>query len=208
MTSQPTVWFVDDLPSNLKEFERRHAGAFHVVTFRSPAEVLRTLEKDRPDALLSDIFFYDTPERAEEIERKVNDEAEKLRGSAHQIGADRENCLAGIELIERVNRKYGGKVPFPVYAYTSKGPYLLSQSAWDRIIKSNAVVLLKNRFGPEIERMIISEHISDFRNRNKLYARILRHPKTAALATAALGWVVGKFLEFLWAHFLTLLRAA
>ena len=132
--AHPTVWIVDDLESNLSSFSEAHREHFNVVTFSQPQQVLRRLNSEKPDALLCDIFFYPTSQRAREVEDRVANEAENLRRSAHEIGADDERYLAGIDLIETLDRYYFKRTPFPVYAYTSKGPYLLPRTAWDRIV--------------------------------------------------------------------------
>lgn len=52
------IWFVDDLPSNRKSFEKAHEHEWSVTTFGDIGEVQRRLEYEEPDALLCDIFFY------------------------------------------------------------------------------------------------------------------------------------------------------
>ena len=140
------VWFVDDIQSNLVDFKKKHSNNYKIRTFLDTNKVLKALEKEQPDALLCDVFFYDTPEKAKEFETTVDNEAERLRQIAHEIEADLDENLDGIVLMEELKKRYKGKLPFPVYAYTSKGPYLLKQQAWDRIIKSGATILLKKRF--------------------------------------------------------------
>jgi len=39
-----------------------------------------------------------------------------------------------------------------MYAYTSKGPFLLEQSEWNKIFEYGAEVLLKGRVTPDAER--------------------------------------------------------
>src|SRR6267143_708544 len=100
MTSKPVVWIVDDLPSNLKTFADSHARAFRVRKFSHPSEVLQLIsDGERPDALLCDVFFYDTPQQAEAIEVKITGEVVKLQHTAHDIGADEDKYLAGIKLM-------------------------------------------------------------------------------------------------------------
>lgn len=167
------VWFVDDLQSNLDYFEEKHFNTFKTRKFLDPEKVLEALDKEKPDALLCDVFFYDTPEKAEEIETIVNKEAERVRSVAHEIEADSDKYLAGIDLMEALKIRYKGKLPFPVYAYTSKGPYLLTQHAWDRIVKSGATILLKKRFGPHIEKRLINKDIKTYKIRNSWYRKIM-----------------------------------
>ena len=154
MSTNPKVWFVDDLPENLRKFHAAHDPYFSVETFHSTTDVInRIRKKDYPDALLCDIFFYETEARAKEVEEQVNRLAEELKKKASEIGADDHKYTAGIRLMEDIFNYFNRKPPpFPMYAYTSKGPLLLNQREWQEISKYGAEILLKGRVAPEIER--------------------------------------------------------
>lgn len=156
-----TVWFVDDLPRNLRKFEENHRGSFKVETFSKIDEVLdRIHKKDYPDALLCDVFFYDSVEEAERVEAEIEKLAKQLKETAQKIGVHDHRHAAGIQLMKKIYEFFGNKAPpFPMYAYTSKGPFLLEQSEWDNISKYGAEVLLKNRVSPERERLEIKGDI-------------------------------------------------
>ena len=145
-----TVWLVDDLPRNLRKFEENHRGSFKIETFSKVDEVLdRIHKKDYPDALLCDVFFYDSVERAEQVEAEVEKLAEHLKKTAQRLGAYDHRYTVGIQLMKKIYEFFGNKAPpFPMYAYTSKGPFLLEQSEWDNISKYGAEILLKNRVSP------------------------------------------------------------
>jgi PleD family two-component response regulator len=64
MGKKPVVWYVDDLPTNLENFKKNHCQAFNIKTFSSPNQVVAELTTSKPDALLCDIFFYDSVEAA------------------------------------------------------------------------------------------------------------------------------------------------
>ncbi len=198
MSKKPKVWFVDDLQSNLDAFTQAHDQYFEVTTFLEPTAVLDRLGRDRPDALLCDVFFYDTPEEAQDIEDRVSKEVEALRQTAIEIGALEDRFLVGITLMEEIAVKYKNSVPFPIYAYTSKGPYLLAEGAWDRILSVGARVLLKNRYGRAAERILIQGHIdiSKMENsvRGKLTKRLYSSLISTGILTAALAIVVDRFL--------------
>jgi CheY-like chemotaxis protein len=86
MTRKPTVWLVDDLPDNLTKFQKNHSEHFHIELFTDPSAVLRRINnKEYPDALLCDVFFYDTPDEALCVERKADELAEQLRRTARDI---------------------------------------------------------------------------------------------------------------------------
>jgi CheY-like chemotaxis protein len=193
--AQYRVWFVDDLPSNRKRFEENHRDDFAVRTFERPSEVLDAIQRDGPpDALLCDIYFYDTVSQAEQIEAKVSEEAERLRTVANSINANRDEAQQGIGLLEEVSRLFHGKPPFPVYAYTSKGPYLLGGPALDRIARSGARWILKGKFDAGTERWVIDRDIRDLKSRRWRNA-IWRSLWIILIGTGVLGWFVGKTLE-------------
>jgi len=80
MSPQYTVWFVDDLPRNRATFETNHGNDFAIKTFSKTSDVLTRIHKgEYPDALLYDIFFYDTVEEAERVEKTIADLAENLK---------------------------------------------------------------------------------------------------------------------------------
>lgn len=199
MTRKPIVWFVDDLDENLEAFRAKHANRFDVTTFSTPQEVLDRLQEEAPDALLCDIFFYDTPEQAAAIERKMEEEAERMRGVAREIGATDERYQAGIDLIGKVVQKYEGDPPFPVYAYTSKGPYILDGPSLDRLAACGASVLFKKRLGASSEEMIILKDIAQCKRRRSVLLGL--STKNVIILAAILGaavWVIGKLLDYLW----------
>lgn len=197
MPRKPKVWFVDDLQENLDHFDRDHGEAFEVTTFLRPADVLERLKQETPDALLCHIFFYETPEQAAAIEQQVTSKAKELRAFAHSIHADDNRYLEGIGLLEDVATRFGGGSRFPVYAFTSKGPYLLGKDAWDRIARAGADVLLKNRFGTGVLRSRLEVDIEEFRRRNSWAAGVSRHLKSALAAVGLLGWVAGLLFDWL-----------
>jgi len=192
MKKRPKVWYVDDLPSNLNDFVNAHKDNFDVETFNEIDQVIERLETDTPDAILCDIFFYDTLEEAENIEQKINFQKEKLRENAHDIGADDVKNQAGIDLIERLSKI---NLRIPIYAYTSKGPYLLESRAFDRIAEAKAKLLLKNQYSRQVERTIIREDILQFQRGKTLYAKLSRYKVPFVLMNGVVGWIIGKLLE-------------
>lgn len=87
MKSDYKVWFVDDLPKNLRDFEANHATDFNIETFAKTSEVLsRIRRREYPDALLIDVFFYETAERAQEVENEVTELAKQLKDAAAKLG--------------------------------------------------------------------------------------------------------------------------
>jgi len=183
----PTVWYVDDLTSQLDKFEADHGRVFEVRKFTNPQNVIDELKESRPDALLCDLFFYEPEETARQIEEQVLGKAQELRQFASSIGADREEHQAGITLIEHVFSHFRGKPPFPVYAYTSKAPYMLSSNGFDRIGRSGAKWLFKGRYSRKVEQLLISQDIRQFRF-IKYLPTWLRNMWSFAIANGIIGW--------------------
>jgi len=210
-TPKYTVWFVDDLKSNLDIFAKKHLlSDIEVKTFEDPEKVVTELEQGRyPHALLIDVFFYesktdyftkDTPERVEEI---VEDVVKKLRNQWFA----REEYARGIKLMELIADKIKkGDLPsFVRYAYTTKAPYLLELNAWKRIHDSGAAVLIKNSLVAGEERIRIRDDIK--KNTETWQSRITKGVREAVhltnlgkllvggIVSALAGGVAGFFLK-------------
>lgn len=174
MSRKYAVWLVDDLPRNRATFEANHGSDFAIETFSKTSDVLNRIHKgEYPDALLCDIFFYDTVEEAERVERTVADLAENLRKTAVKLGVHDHTHAIGIALMRQIYEHFKKQPPpFPIYAYTSKGPFLLEQAEWAKISEYGAEVLLKGRVTAEGERTEIIGDIEFCRSKNSWTARI------------------------------------
>jgi hypothetical protein len=193
MTSKYTVWLVDDLAKNRRDFETNHASDFDVKTFAKPSEVLSRISRGEcPDALLIDVFFYDTEEQAQKAEEDVAEQASKLREAAAKLGLLDHRYAAGITLMENIYKHFKKHPPdFPMYAYTSKGPFLLEQKDWQKISEYGAQVLLKGRVSPQSEVTEIVGHIEIFRTKKSWRAWFKRVVSNAAFTLwPGLFWLV------------------
>ncbi len=179
------VWFVDDREQNRRDFEHNHAPHFEVRTFDQPAALLEALRHcGHPDIMLCDIYFYDDVVRREEAEQEVAKLAEELRKTP--VAREAEEAQRGIVLIEQIHSMFGYDPPFTVYAYTSKGPYLLASSGFERINSAGARLLLKNKFSPDAERRILSRDFGEFHARSGA-ARLWSKVAAVGVLGAALG---------------------
>lgn len=198
--SIPLIWYVDDLPENLESFSKRHSEVFAVKTFANPTQVVDALKKEQPDALVCDIFFYDDPVTAVEIESKVMAKGRELREFGVAIGANTEANRAGVRLIQEVTQRHKGK--FPIYAFTSKGPYLLENQDFERIAESGAKWLFKGKYSVAMEQLILSQDIESYRLKNSLALRLAQHFWTAVFTSGVLGgfvvWFLTEELPRLW----------
>jgi hypothetical protein len=100
--------------------------------------------------------------------------------------------------MEQIYEHFGNKPPeFPMYAYTSKGPFLLEQKDWKNISTYGGQVLLKGRVSPEIEATEIIGDIENQRKKNSLtfrirkWARSLLLPLWPGLFWLIVGWIGG-----------------
>lgn len=191
------VWFVDDMEVNRTQFAKNHGDHFDVRLFKTPDEVLRALETERPDALLCDVYFYPDEREAKRAEEKVHAKAEELRRLDFELGADK--YAAGIALIERVRELFNGSPPFPLYAYTAKGPYLLHGDGFERLSRSGARWLFKGRYGPETERLMVMRTITEFEQlhdwRKWLWSHFWRVVVLTGLISAVLGVVFDRLTK-------------
>jgi hypothetical protein len=161
------VWLVDDLPSNLKNFRSNHKDHYNIRTFANPNQVMKEISKGKcPDALLCDVFFYNTVNEAERVEKIVDKLSEKLKRAATKAKANDHSRTLGIDLMERIYEHFDRqRPPFPMYAYTSKGPFLLERKEWKKLSQFGVEILLKNRVSADDEQYEIDGDIL-FRKRN------------------------------------------
>src|SRR5271168_3806449 len=132
MKEKCEVWLVDDLPSNLKNFKSNHKDYYKIRTFALPNQVMKELRKGkRPDAC--DVFFYDTIKEAKRVERIVENLSDELKRGATKAKANDHRRTLGIDLMEEIFEHFDRqRPPFPMYAYTSKGPFLLERKEWKK----------------------------------------------------------------------------
>jgi hypothetical protein len=196
MKVKPKIWFVDDLPENLATFENNHEAAFDIETFSAPAQVWERVARDHcPDALLVDVFFYDSLEQARRAESEVAELVDQLQEQVRRSGISEEKYKGGIKLIEQIHHHFRGRTPFPVYAYTSKGPVLLDKAEWQTLSQCGAKVLLKTRITPESERAQILADIRSFAPQNRSVAAWLA---LTGILTLCVTLLLGRWIRGNW----------
>ncbi len=121
------------------------------------------------------------------MEQRVGEKAEEIRQFGEEIGANKVANQAGIELLQYVSSYY--KNQFPIYAYTSKGPYLLDAIGFDHIGETGARWLFKNKYGANTEQVIIQQDVEEFRDKNSFSRRTARFFWTAVFTSGFLGGV-------------------
>lgn len=195
MSSKPEVWLVDDREENRRNFKRRHESEWDVKTFERPDDVLAALsDRPAPKALVCDIYYYDDPARREEVEELVKSKAKELKDLASAL--EPESAQDGIGLIENVHARFGGCPQFPVFAYTSKGPYLLHDRAYDRLEAVGARWLFKGKYSPQNERLVVNRAIRDVESQ-QLSRRIWQIVIATGVISAVLGAVLGAVIGHL-----------
>jgi hypothetical protein len=154
-----------------------------------------------PGSMLCDVFFYDSVDEAREVEQKIDELAIRLKTTATEIGANDHTHASGIALMKKIFEHFGEKPPpFPIYAYTSKGPFLLEQSEWENISKYGAEVLLKNRITAEREWTEIEGDIALSKRKNSLWAKTNRAARflLLALLPGLFYLFLGRYLRGTW----------
>jgi len=126
------------------------------------------------------------------MEARVGKKAEELHQFGDEIGANKVANQAGIELLQHASRYY--KDQFPIYAYTSKGPYLLDAIGFDHIGETGARWLFKNKYGAQTEQVIIQHDVEEFKEKNSFSRRIARFFWLALFGSGVLGGLVVWFL--------------
>lgn len=188
------VWLVDDREQSREEFRRNHGGDFEIYVFEKPGEVLQAIERgSRPDALLCDIYFIEDPAEREKVEAEVKQQIGQLREKvAPSLGeAD------GIRLIDGIRRHFGGDPQFPIYAYTSKGPYLLQDNGFEDLEKLDARWLFKGKYSTFAERDRINKDIREFKERFSWRKRLWEVAVATGFASAILSVVLDRALRYL-----------
>ena len=131
------VWLVDDLPSNLRKFKSNHESHYAIRTFKHPKQVMEQIAQENyPDALLCDVFFYDEVREAKRVEGEIEKLSKALKRAAKKSNANDHSRTLGINLMEDIFEHFNyQRPPFPMYAYTSKGPFLLERKEWKKLSK-------------------------------------------------------------------------
>ena len=193
--SSINIWLVDDRPKNREAFEERYSeDPFHPKTFSTPEELLEALGAGNPpDALLCDIYYYDDEKTREEVEAEVDSRARDIRQSAEKFRV--EEAQRGVCLIEQISQLPKRHQPPVIYAYTSKGPYLLGDQAFDKLEKLQARWLFKNKYSPEVEANLVRSDVEALRRTNSGRRRVAQVALATGAVSAVLGAVLGVLAE-------------
>jgi hypothetical protein len=64
-----------------------------------------------PDALLCDVFFYDTVKEAKRVEKEVEKLSKKLKRAATKANANDHSRTLGIQLMEKIHEYFDRQRP-------------------------------------------------------------------------------------------------
>ncbi len=192
MTNRLDVWLVDDEAERHEELDRRHGERYSIRHFYRPDEVLKALENgERPDVLLSDVFFLreDQRERAGEMQRESRELQKRLADFAGRYSE--VYAPEGLELAAKLRRD---RRPFPNIIYSSQAAILLDEQGFSRIAReAGPVWILKGRDDTEAERMKI-ESVSLGWGWRRRYLQVKGLLAIVAMAAVAVGWFLGLLL--------------
>jgi hypothetical protein len=190
--SRLEVWFVDDEDGRHAEFDRRHGGRYDVRHFHRPDEVLAALENgDKPDLLLSDVFFLreEARDRADGLQRESRELEERLDDFARRY--TEVYAPEGLELAAKLHRE---RRPFPNVVYSSKAAILLDERGFSRIVhETGPVWILKGKEDAEAEQLKIESVRLGWSWRRR-YLQVKGLLAIVAIAALALGWFLGMLL--------------
>lgn len=163
--SQPLVWYFDDDAVSTEAFVGRHGGHFRVRTFTEIVDVLTELQRARldstrrPDAILLDLYCPRpgvSPEDRAEADRNL---AEFVRAEEELKGfVDAAWRPFGVDIVQTVREVYP-EDRLPVVMHTQEGLFLLKDELVQELKDLGAGWLLKGRFSPETDRMVIERLI-------------------------------------------------
>ena len=139
-----------------RSLDQNHKNHYAIRTFKHPNQVMEQIaEENYPDALLCDVFFYDEVREAKRVEKDIEKLSKKLKREATKANANDHRRALGLnlmgEIFEHFNHQHH-RPPFQMYAYTSKGPFLLERKEWKKLSKFGVEILLKNRISVRNER--------------------------------------------------------
>ena len=159
--SRPTVWYFDDMADSLEQFTRRHQERFEVRTFSEIVDLLSALgdacsdPAQTPDLVLLDLYCPRDDADAEavaEAERRLVAFVEAEEDLKRYVDAAWRPF--GVEIVEAVREFYPPE-RLPIVMHTQEGLFLLRDELIQELERMGAGWLLKGRFSPETDRMVI-----------------------------------------------------
>jgi hypothetical protein len=188
------VWLVDDSDQSRTAFYDGQKHHFDVETFSSPAELLDALRTRVPDALLCDIYFYDDQAQRDQLEELLRERIAQLREEAAAIAPD--TAQRGLRLLNDIRRQFRGSVPFPMYAYTSKGPYLLQSDGFQQLEDLEMRWLFKRHLGPSHVRRRLETDVREFRDQHNWRKWMWQVALRVGFVAAVFGVLIDRFLRY------------
>lgn len=158
---KPEVWYFDDVLESLEAFVKRHSSAFEIRTFTEVVDLLSALNQATtararvPSIILIDLYCSQDGADPDVL-------AETQRRLAEYFSAERELKKSvdaawrpiGVEIVESVREFYPPE-KLPIAMHTQQGLFLLRDELLQDLEKMGAGWLLKNRFSPETDRMVL-----------------------------------------------------
>lgn len=156
-----TVWYYDDTPESLQSFAARHAATFDVRVFSEVVELLSALTDAEasaaglPDIVLVDLFCPRSGVDAEAL-AQTNLQIGEFLHAEHELLRYVDDAWRpiGVEIVESVRQFYSPE-RLPIVMHTQQGLSLLRAELLRDLERLAVGWLLKNRFSPETDRMMI-----------------------------------------------------
>jgi len=189
--SKPRIWLIDDEERNHRALDERHGECYDIRHFYSTEELLTALDNgERPDLLLSDIFFLEeSPEVGERLQAEAGELWRTIESFAERYKA--AYPPRGLELAERLRREGRG---IPNVVYSNKAPLLLDEAGFSRItLEAGPVWIFKGHESVEAERAKLEAVLVGARSRRRCL-RLRSLFLIFILAGTLLGFVLGVLL--------------
>ena len=158
---RPLVWYFDDSHAALSSFDERHSSAFCVRTFTDVLDLITATGQAARDASLTpDIILLDLHCPRQDADPDVLAETDHRLAEFLQAERELKDYVdaawhpVGVDIVESVRQIYPPDI-LPIVMHTQQGLFLLRDELLQELEEMGAGWLLKGRFSPETDRMII-----------------------------------------------------
>jgi len=161
----PAVWYFDDVQESLDAFAERHSSRFRVRTFSEIVDLLSALGKAKadpaqaPDAILLDLYCPRGSADKAAVAEAERDLVAFVQAEQELKGfVDAAWQPIGVDIVQSVRQVYSAE-RLPIVMHTQEGLFLLRDELVQELEEMGAGWVLKGRFSPETDRMVIERVI-------------------------------------------------
>ena len=159
--AKPAVWYFDDHKDSLAAFRKRHSTTFRVRTFAEIVGLMSALGQAAEDRTLApNVILLDLYCPREGADKKSVADTEQALAVFVKAESELKGYVdaawrpVGVEIVETVRDLYPPE-RLPIVMHTQEGLFLLRDELVQELEEMGAGWLLKGRFSPETDRMVI-----------------------------------------------------